>query len=236
MQEYFKLIRQALSENRKKGEIYYEAHHIIPKSFKKHSSTVLLTPEEHYRCHKILAEFFKNHSQYGKKMLWAFHRLSYDNKRKLTEEEYGEARKILQKLWTAKRTESHKENIRKTRKGTKTVVHPETKQVKYIPEEELEKWLKGGWQNTNRKKGLTITLSEEGKKKLKQVRKETQTGKTGFYAKAAKGPYTVEFTDGRKFTEGSFPELSKKTNIPFVTLQYRFAQKKGEVLKGWTIY
>lgn len=236
MHEYFQIIRQALSETREKGEVYYEAHHIIPRSFNKQSSTVLLTPEEHYRCHKLLAEYFKQHSTYGKKMLWAFHRISYDGKHKLTEEEYGEARRILQVLWKAKKTDAHKENIRKTRIGKKTIIHPQTNEIKYVLAEELQDWIDLGWENTNYKKGRTGLISEEGRKKLAQARRREQTGKTGLAAQAAKGPYTVEFADGTKHTEGSYPELSKATGIPFVTLQYRYVHKKGQMLKGWTIY
>ena len=236
MDEYFQIIRQALSQGREKGSTYYEAHHIIPKSFGKQSSTVLLTPEEHYRCHKLLAEHFKHHSTYGKKMLWAFHRISYGGKHKLTEEEYGEARRILQVLWKAKRTDTHKENIRKTRVGKKTIVHPETNEIKYVLTEELQKWLGEGWENTNYKKGRVGTMSLEGKEKLAEVRRKQQTGKTGLSAKAAKGPYTVEFADGRKFTEGSYPQLSKAVNIPLVTLQYRYVHKKGQMIKGWSIH
>jgi hypothetical protein len=234
MHEYFEIIRQALSEGRKKGSVYYEAHHIVPKSFGKQSSTVLLTPEEHYRCHKLLAKYFKYHYLYGKKMLWAFHRISYDGKHKLTEEEYGEARRILQPLWKAKRTELHKENIRKTRIGKKTIIHSETKETKYIPAEELESWLEQGWENTNHTKGSIFT--SEHRAKIGQVRKKQLTGKTGLSAQAAKGPYTVEFQDGRKYTEGSYPQLSKIVNIPLVTLQYRYVHKKGQMLKGWSIY
>lgn len=211
MHEYFQIIRQALSEDRKKGSTYYEAHHIIPRSFGKQSSTVLLTPEEHYRCHKLLAEHFKNHSTYGKKMLWAFHRISYDGKHKLTEEEYGEARRILNSLWTRPKSDKHRTAISKAQKG-----------------------------NTNNKsrvfKGMKSDMSEQGRKKLAEARRKQQTGKTGLSAKAAKGPYTVEFEDGTKYTEGSYPELVKKTNIPFATLQYRYVHKKGEMLKGWSIY
>lgn len=211
MHEYFQIIRQALSEDRKKGSTYYEAHHIIPRSFGKQSSTVLLTPEEHYKCHKLLAEHFKNHSTYGKKMLWAFHRISYDGKHKLTEEEYGEARRILNSLWTRPKSDKHRTAISKAQKG-----------------------------NTNNKsrvfKGMKSDMSEQGRKKLAEARRKQQTGKTGLSAKAAKGPYTVEFEDGTKYTEGSYPELVKKTNIPFATLQYRYVYKKGEMLKGWSIY
>ena len=211
MHEYFQIIRQALSEGREKGITYYEAHHIIPRSFNKQSSTVLLTPEEHYRCHKLLAEHFKNHSVYSRKMLWAFHRISYDRKHKLTEEQYGEARRILDTLWTKPKSEEHKAAISKAQKG-----------------------------NTNNKsrvfKGMKSDMTEEGKKKLAEARRKQQTGKTGLSAKAAKGPYTVEFQDGRKYTEGSYPELSKNTNIPFPTLQHRYVHKKGQMLKGWAIY
>jgi hypothetical protein len=234
MKEYFKIIRQALSENRTKGEIYYEAHHIVPKSFGKKSSTVLLTPEEHYRCHRFLAEHFKQHTTYGKKMLWAFHRISYDGKHKLTEEEYGEARRILQSLWKAKKTDLHKENIRKTRVGKKTIVHPETNEIKYVLTEELKEWESKGWKNTNYRKGSTF--SQDHKDKLGVAAKSRFTGKTGLSAQAAKGPYTVEFQDGRKYTEGSYPQLSKATNIPLVTLQYRYVHKKGQMFKGWSIY
>ena len=234
MHEYFQIIRQALLEKREKGEVYYEAHHIIPRSFDKQSSTVLLTPEEHYRCHKILAEHFKHHSTYGKKMLWAFHRISYDGKHKLTEEEYGEARRVLQVLWKAKRTDAHKENIRKTRIGKKTIVHPQTNEIKYVLAEELQEWIDLGWENTNYTKGSVF--SQTHKAKISKKTKTRLIGKTGLSAQAAKGPYTVEFADGKKYTEGSYPELSKATGIPFGTLQYRYVHKKGQMLKGWTIY
>ena len=70
MKQYFKLIREILQEGRKKNEgIYYEAHHIIPQSFGKKSTTVLLTPEEHFTVHKILAEYWKDHSIYEKKKI-----------------------------------------------------------------------------------------------------------------------------------------------------------------------
>jgi hypothetical protein len=211
MYEYFQIIRQALSESREKGSTYYEAHHIIPRSFGKQSSTVLLTPEEHYRCHKLLAEHFKNHSLYSRKMLWAFHRISYDGKHKLTEEEYGEARRILSSLWTKPKSEKHKTAISEAQKG-----------------------------NSNNKsrvfKGMKSDITEQGRQKLAQAKKKQLTGKTGLSAQAAKGPYTVEFQDGRKYTEGSYPELSKAVNIPFPTLQYRYVHKKGQMLKGWSIY
>ena len=113
LKKYFQIIRKALSENRLKGSVYYEAHHIVPKSFNKKSGTVLLTPQEHYGCHRILAQELGKHSTYGQKMLWAFHRLAYDKRRKLTADEYAEARLILMPLWKRKFTEEHKQKITK---------------------------------------------------------------------------------------------------------------------------
>ena len=235
MNEYFKLIRQVLQENRVKGEgVYYEAHHIIPKSFNKKSSTVLLTPEEHYLAHKYLAEHWKNHSTYGKKMLWAFHRISYDGKRKLTEEEYGEARRVLVGLWTRKRTEKHKENIAKTRRGKKTIVHPHTNEIKYVPQEELFKWINEGWENTNYTKGTKF--SKQHKSRIGKSTKKRLTGKTGLQAQAAKGPYTVIFESGEKHTAGSYPELVKLTGIKYSTLQHRMTNKPNTMQRGWKIY
>jgi len=53
LKNYFAIVRKAIAENRKKGQgVYYECHHIVPTSFGKKSSTVLLTAEEHYKVHK----------------------------------------------------------------------------------------------------------------------------------------------------------------------------------------
>lgn len=212
MKEYFKLIRKALQEGRVKSDtIYYEAHHIIPKSFDKKSTTVLLTPEEHYRAHKYLAEYWKDHSIYGKKMLWAFHRISFDGKRNLTEDEYGEARRILLSLWKRKKSKKHREKIAKAQIG-----------------------------NTNNSsrvfKGMKSDMTVGGRRKLALLRKKDQTGKVGLEAKAAKGPYTVEFENGEKITKGSYPELVKATGIKYSTLQHRMVSKQNIMFKGWKIY
>jgi hypothetical protein len=224
MKEYFDLIRRALSENREKGSTYFEAHHIVPKSFGKKSNTVLLLPEEHYRCHKLLAEYFKNHSLYGKKMLWAFHRLSYDKVRKLTELEYAESRRILMHLWKAKKTEKHRKNMSTVRK------------VKYIPISELEGYLEQGWINTNRGKGTKRDLSKKTKEDLKRRAVERQTGKKGLEARAAKGPYTVLYENGNKITAGSYPELASATGVSYSTLQYRVQHSSGVMYKGFAVY
>lgn len=235
MKEYFDIIRRALSENREKGSTYFEAHHIIPKSFGKKSTTVLLLPEEHYVCHKLLAEYFKNHSLYGKKMLWAFHRLSYDKGRKLTELEYAESRRMLMHLWKAKKTESHKKNMSTARKGTKTIVHPDTNEIKRITPSQLEDYLQQGWINTNKSKGIKKNLSDEYRNTLKKKAIDRLSGKKGLQASASKGPYSVLYENGNKITAGSYPELVLASGIKYSTLQYRVQHFPGVMLKGFAV-
>jgi hypothetical protein len=65
---YNKLISKARSEKRKKGgDIYYEAHHIIPKcmggkgkysQWRTHENIILLTVREHILSHKLLCVIY----------------------------------------------------------------------------------------------------------------------------------------------------------------------------------
>jgi hypothetical protein len=211
LKSYFQIIRKALSENRAKGEIYYEAHHIVPKSFNKKSSTVLLTPQEHYECHRMLAQELGKHSIYGQKMLWAFHRLAYDKQRKLTAEEYAEARVMLMPLWTRKKTNEHKQGISKAQKG-----------------------------NTNNSsrvyKGMKSDMSVEGRQRVAESRRREQLGKVGLDANASKGAVICEYEDGTKIEAGSALQLAKLTNIPQSTVSYRLCRDEGKLKKGYKIY
>ena len=211
LKKYFQIIRKALSENRLKGSVYYEAHHIVPKSFNKKSGTVLLTPQEHYGCHRILAQELGKHSTYGQKMLWAFHRLAYDKRRKLTADEYAEARLILMPLWKRKFTEEHKQKISKAQKG-----------------------------NTNNSsrvyKGMKSPISEKGKQNLSNLRKTQQLGKVGLDAKASKGTVICEYEDGKIMEAGSALQLAGLTNLPQSTVSYRLNKFEGLMKKGYKIY
>ena len=55
---YHRIVERARSQDRsKKGSIYYESHHIVPKCIggsNKKSNLVLLTAKEHYICHALL--------------------------------------------------------------------------------------------------------------------------------------------------------------------------------------
>jgi hypothetical protein len=208
LKNYFVIIRKAITEERKKGQgVYYERHHIVPTSFGKKSSTVLLTAEEHYRAHRYLAESFKDHTIYGQKMLWAFHRMTYNNGRKITEQEYVEARELLMHLWKREKTDSFKEKMGKIMKGNKNGV--------------------------GNKKNWTPT--EETRKKYSELAKKRQTGKVGLLSNASKGSVIYESEDGTILEAGSGLQLSKLLGVNPSTIQFRLKEKQGIFIKGYSV-
>ncbi len=78
--EYYKIIEEVQTLNRvkikdrdRKDYVYYEEHHVIPKSLggsNKKSNLVLLTPEEHYICHSLLPDFCDGPSKYKMLRAW----------------------------------------------------------------------------------------------------------------------------------------------------------------------
>ncbi len=74
-----KIIKKAISENRKKHDgVYYERHHILPKSLfpqwkNEKRNIVLLTAKEHFFCHELLTKIYPS-----KEMNYALFRLATD--------------------------------------------------------------------------------------------------------------------------------------------------------------
>lgn len=72
---YYNIINNAKNENRsKKQGIYYESHHIIPKSFGG-IEEVLLTAKEHFICHLLLCRMTVGSNKH--KMINALIRMSF---------------------------------------------------------------------------------------------------------------------------------------------------------------
>jgi len=234
---YEKIYNQII--DRAKGRVlegYKERHHILPKCMGGSNSKenlVDLTAREHYLCHWLLTKIYTK----NRKLAYAFWFMSHQLNNKNQERGYKVSSRTYQEsVQNLKMTEEHKEKIRATRIGKKTIVHPETKEMKYVLREDLQSWLAKGWENTNYKKGTKITVSEEGRRSLAEARKRDQIGKVGLQAKASKGPYTVEFETGEKFTAGSYPELSKLTGISYSTIQCRITKEFTDLKKGWRAY
>lgn len=76
---YYQIINKAQSEKRIKNQrIYYESHHIIPKSLggnNNKENRILLTFKEHYICHRLLCYMVFNNILKNK-MYYALYNLS----------------------------------------------------------------------------------------------------------------------------------------------------------------
>lgn len=109
---YFKIINNALQDNRDKNKFYFEKHHIIPKSLggtNDPTNLVLLTAREHYICHKLLTKFTIGESK--KKMycaMWAFNRKSKNQQRQvLNSRDYEYIRAYISKTFSEDRKGKH---------------------------------------------------------------------------------------------------------------------------------
>lgn len=237
---YDQIVDRAKKENRVYGEgTYYERHHIVPKcmggegrvrQWKTHPNIVILTAREHFLCHWLLCRIYPK----SKKLAHAFWFMSKQKAKNQKRDYTVSSRTYAEAVSNLKFTEEHKEKIRKTRVGKKTIVHPITKEIKYITKNDLEKWLNEGWENTNYRKGVKFT--DGHRNRIAEAKRKYLTGKTGLEAQAAKGPYTVIFESGEKHTAGSYPELVKLTGLKYSTLQHRLTNNPDKMQRGWKIY
>jgi hypothetical protein len=90
---YYDYIEYVKTLDRKKGKgIYYESHHIIPKSMggdNSNDNLVLLTAREHYLAHYLLYKIYNN-----SKMIFAFWFINNDRKHKCNSRFYELSRKL----------------------------------------------------------------------------------------------------------------------------------------------
>ncbi len=130
---YYSIVNTAQKANRKKGQgIYYENHHILPKSLggsNHKSNLVLLTPKEHFVCHHLLTKFVIGENK--SKMLFAFWNLANScGKFRPNQKIYSKTYAVLKERVAAlvselnkgrkvEVTESTKEKIRQTKLGDK---------------------------------------------------------------------------------------------------------------------
>lgn len=111
---YFSIINIAKNSNRSKSkEVYFESHHIIPKSMGGSNSTenrVLLTVKEHYTCHRLLVKMVKDQKHINKMnyALYMFVKNSKGQDRNLTRHQLI---KSLEANRSASQNRSHKPNL-----------------------------------------------------------------------------------------------------------------------------
>jgi hypothetical protein len=141
-------------------------------------------------------------------MLWAFHRMTYNNGRKITEKEYAEARELLMSLWKTKKSKSFKEKMKVKMKGNKNGLGN-----------------KKNWKP-----------SDETREKYSVAATKRQLGKCGENSRASKGTVIYETIDGKKIEAGSAHLLSKIVGIKTSTMIYRIKDKEGQMINGYKVY
>lgn len=183
---YFKIITNAKKENRKKGcGIYYERHHILPKSLfpnwtKKKENIVLLTAKEHYFCHKLLLKIYPSRA-----MSLAYVRLTHDGQHKVSMRDYERSKELNSKimrerLLTEGMSGQWKKGNIPWNKGKPTHLNPsyskalsEGQKKRFKNEDERIK-------NSERVKKQMASMTEEQKKKrmekIQKTRKEKGSG------------------------------------------------------------
>ena len=206
---YNKLIIKAKSESRKKSDgVYYEAHHIQPKSFGGkgdgrntiHPNIVLLTPKEHYIAHLLLVAIYPN-SPAMHKALWNMCNVKKDLRFKPSAKTYCKIRT---------------EYIKNT-KGSNNHFFGKTHSDKSK--------LKIGKASLGRQTFLGKTHSEESKLKIKK----SQMGKA--ISEKTKTKIKLSMSGGNHYNAkkiictktnvifGSGKELSEYLNKPFSTIR-----------------
>ena len=170
-QIYDLIIGNANSENRIKNMgVYYERHHIIPRSIggkDNKENLVLLTAKEHYVCHKLLLFIYV----FKEPLVRAFHRMTHSNNGDhiKSSRDYAYSRELLSIILKARipwnkgkhLSKEHKEKLGKVWSGRK-----HTKETK-----EQQRNAKLGEKNPNfgkisNRKGQTQPCTEEQRKNL----------------------------------------------------------------------
>jgi hypothetical protein len=145
---YSNIISNAKSLNRKKKEgIYYERHHIIPRSMggsNESSNLVLLTAKEHLICHLLLVKMTTGNHNY--KMLAALNWLT--NQRKITSTLYQLLKMSFARKLSAKQSGENNPFYGKSHSSeTKNRVSLANSGKKQSKESNIKRSKSDGWAN-----------------------------------------------------------------------------------------
>jgi DNA-binding transcriptional regulator YhcF (GntR family) len=168
---YMLIINKAKLENRKKKNgIYFELHHILPKSlfplwkFKK-ANKVLLTAREHFFCHQLLTKIFP-----GSEMLLAIWRMANCGNYKITSKEYEDLKKqyaeINSKRHKGKKDTDETKQKKKIATKLKFEEHPEL----------MEEFLENG-KSTRFQKGSLVNLGRKHSEERKENNRQKHLGR-----------------------------------------------------------
>lgn len=149
---YYKIIQNAKSKDRIKRRsthrdyIYYENHHIIPKSLggtDSQNNLVLLTPREHFLCHYLLCKMITENTTEWNKLVRAFtfmYSSTSNHNRYVNSRLYESARKNIGKIMSKSQSGSGNSQF-----GKVWVSHIKNRHTCKIDKDELDKYLEKGY-------------------------------------------------------------------------------------------
>ena len=171
---YYSIVNSAKSKSRIKGEVYYENHHIKPKSLggsNDKDNLVLLLPREHFICHLLLTKMTLDSDRV--KMIYALRRLANSNI-VLNSRQCDVVRNLhISVLKDTPKSEEHKKKISDSNKGKKLTEEHKNKLRKPKTEDHKNKLKKPKSNSENMGK---YERTEEIIRKLSESHKGLQSG------------------------------------------------------------
>lgn len=212
---YDNIVWKAKSENRKKcDDIYYERHHIKPRSLFKElendeNNIVLLTPKEHFICHMLLERIYN-----CKQMKFAIWRMCNDDTYKVSSRyyEYVRNKVAIESSKLNKGKKLNEEHRRKISLGLSGRTHSEETKRKMSKSYDPSKHTVSD--ELRKKLSVNATKRFKGVKKTEKFRKHLSEIRTG-----------------------SGNTMYGKTNRDFMTEEEysRYREKLSESLKGHSV-
>lgn len=120
------LKEQSLGLRKKKTGVFYESHHILPKSLfplwtKRKSNRVLLTLKEHYFCHQLLTKIYPTKSMFAALWQMSIRGSKKVGKIKISSREYARAKENFLKIYQTPFTKEWLTQFNKSEKKRKQV-------------------------------------------------------------------------------------------------------------------
>jgi len=171
---YYVIVDRAKSQSRFKGEdIYFESHHIIPKSLggdNSEDNKVLLTFKEHYICHRLLPKMVSE-KEHVTKMNYALYILNKASDGQFRELSHHQRMICLEANRKASSTRNHKPNLgNKHSEKTKQILREKSSGRKHT-QETIEK-IKENNRKTNKSRGEKNRKALTGKAKSEEHKKK----------------------------------------------------------------
>lgn len=192
---YYNIIENAKMQERKKSkENYFEAHHIIPRSFggtKAKDNIVLLTAREHYICHILLTKMTTGKDRM--RMIYAVYRLS-------SPKSVNHADRYSSKTY-----ERFRKTFAKNISGINSVHYGTTKTD--VTKDRIRQTRKDKGHNAPQKNGMYgKNHTSDAKYRMSETKKKNNVGQTQKYIDA--NPNKKRITDGTTVYE-SIREASR---------------------------